>query len=255
MNIHSIQDIHTAVLNERLNDGSGYMLAQIAEQDLAELRGLVRDQYLHAIQTVAPAYMSQYAAKPMDDYHHIYQPEHFEHGKLWSKPSRMLGPHAVQVVQNCQFFQCLRDLFSQVLISDEENFGWPGIYWRLVRPGNTDIGPLHADKWFWDLGHGQMPDGYYRVKVWMSLFSEAGKSGLRVIPGSQLRDDWKYHGEMRNGMMKPVFDEQEADLDILNLPMNAGQMVIFHDKLLHGGMPNKSETSRVSLELTLLVPA
>ncbi len=142
------------------------------------------------------------------------------------------------------------------MISDEEGFGWPGIYWRLVRPGSSDIGPVHADKWFWDLGHGKMPGEpgeYYRLKAWVSIHSQPSKSGLRVVPGSQKSEAWKYHGEARGGMMKPVLDEKEEDLDLVGLPLAPGGFVVFHDKLLHGGMPNSGDASRVSLEFTMLI--
>jgi ectoine hydroxylase-related dioxygenase (phytanoyl-CoA dioxygenase family) len=36
------------------------------------------------------------------------------------------------------------------------------------------------------------------------------------------------------------------------LPLAAGQMVLFHDELLHGGVVNRGTACRVSIELTVL---
>ena len=254
MNITPIEQVTRSDLYTCINDSQGYMLCSMPQDDLAVLLSHVREQYLHVIQSVAPAHVAKYFSQPLQAYHQIYKPDHFEHAKVWSKPSRVFGPQACQRALSLTFCQHLKQLLGDFRVADEEGFGWPGVYWRLVRPGNTDIGPIHADKWFWDLGHGHMPTGYQRLKIWICLHAEPGKSGLRVVPESHKSEQWKYHGEVKNGMTKPVIDEREEDLDLIDLPLSSGQFVLFHDKLLHGGMPNAGETSRLSLEFTLLVP-
>lgn len=260
MQVLAIDDISSVNLLSEIqggiNPGPGYFLGSMNEQDLKLLRTLVTEQFLHTIQGAAPSQVAAYHQAGIEQYHRVYHPSHFEHGAIWHKGARVLGPAAVELVTQMIFFQKLRACFGEILISDEENFGWPGIYWRLVRPGSSDIGPVHADKWFWDLGHGTMPGEpgeYHRVKLWLSLYSQAEKSGLRVVPHSHKKDDWRFHGEMRGGKQKPVLDEPEEQLDLLSLPLSSGGFVLFHDKLLHGGMPNLSDQSRVSMELTLLI--
>lgn len=256
MHVHALEEMSQDSLLSQINYAEGFYLGQMPETDLAQLRAWVTEQFLHTIQCVAPQHVALYKEAGLANYHRVYQEAHFEHGAVWRKSSRVLGPLAVAQVQQLQFYQTLSRHLGEFLVSDEEGFGWPGIYWRLVRPGASDIGPVHADKWFWDLGHGEMPgepDEYYRLKIWMSLYSQAGKSGLRVVPSSQKSDAWRYHGEERGGMMKPVLAEKEEDLDLVGLPLSAGGFVVFHDKLLHGGMPNLGDDSRVSLEFTMLV--
>ncbi|MCY7294459.1 phytanoyl-CoA dioxygenase family protein [Alteromonas sp. a30] len=265
MYVHALEEMSQHSLLSQINEAEGFYLGQMSETDLAQLRAWVKEQFLHTIQCVAPEHVALYKDAGLANYHRVYQSTHFDHGSVWRKSARVLGPLAVAQVQQLQFYQTLTQHLGEFLVSDEEGFGWPGIYWRLVRPGASDIGPVHADKWFWDLGHGTMPgepdeyympgepDEYYRLKIWMSLYSQPGKSGLRVVPSSQKSDEWRYHGEERGGMTKPVLDEKEEDLDLVGLPLGAGGFVVFHDKLLHGGMPNLGDDSRVSLEFTMLV--
>lgn len=258
MQVHTLDELNQQSLLNEINDGAGFFLANMTASDLSQLRRLVTEQFLHTIQCVAPGYVALYQEAGLANYHQVHQAAHFEHGNVWRKSARVFGPMAVEQVEQLSFFKKLKQSLGDFLISDEEGFGWPGIYWRLVRPGNSDIGPVHADKWFWDLGHGDMPGEpaeYYRLKIWMSLHSEPGKSGLRVVPESQKSDAWRFHGEDRGGMMKPVLDEKEEDLDLVGLPLGPGGFVVFHDKLLHGGMPNLGDDSRVSLEFTMLVKA
>jgi len=43
-------------------------------------------------------------------------------------------------------------------------------------------------------------------------------------------------------------------LNIYDVPTKQGDFIIFHDDLIHGGMENRSNTTRVSMEATLLIP-
>lgn len=137
-----------------------------------------------------------------------------------------------------------------------ENVGREEIYWRLVRPNEkNDIGPLHADSWFWELGHGVTPDKVVRVKIWIGIYVDLGFNGFVYIPDSHLKD-WPYHAEMKNGFYKPVIDVAEDNLDRLLFESNPGDTMIFHDKLLkllHGGAIGRGNCTRVSLEFTMFV--
>lgn len=237
-----------------LESGAGFVLSRICQKDYELIFGLIQEQFLHTVQKEVPEFVSEYFSAGLENYHKIHRSEHFEHNKVWHKGCRVLGPTAFSDIERTELFNDLKNVFGEFQISDEEKFGWPNVYWRLVRPGHSDIGPIHADKWFWDLGHGEMLEGFYRIKLWMALLTESGKNGLRVVPNSQLREDWKYHGEQRGKMTKPVIDEEEADLALIDLPTQSRDVVIFSDKLLHGGMPNLAEKTRLSLEFTLLVP-
>jgi ectoine hydroxylase-related dioxygenase (phytanoyl-CoA dioxygenase family) len=128
------------------------------------------------------------------------------------------------------------------------------MYWRLVRPGvHGDIGPLHADKWFWDIGvyPGVVPEGATRAKVWVAVYCEPGASGLQVVPGSQ-NDNIPWERKVVHGMIKPQLLVEESTLDAITLPTTPGDAVVFHDELIHGGSRTPCSLTRVSFEFTIM---
>ena len=151
------------------------------------------------------------------------------------------------------FTRELEDYFGQFEISDEENVGREEIYWRLVRPNEkNDLGLLHADSWFWDLGHGITPDDVIRVKIWIGIYVELGLNGFLYIPESHLKK-YPYHSEFKNGINKPVIDVCEDKLNPLLFKGKAGNAIIFNDRLLHRGAINRGNHTRVSLEFTMFI--
>jgi hypothetical protein len=135
------------------------------------------------------------------------------------------------------------------LVTDEENLGFANIYWRLVRANSpTDVGPVHADRWFWDLGWGVIPKGYRRVKIWMPLIQDDEQPSLMILPGSH-EEEFAYDSrEDAFGKRKPVFNNKEATARLIAASIKVGQAIVFHDNLLHGG--RVSDVDRVSLEWT-----
>lgn len=242
-------DIARAVRGE-----AGFSLAlQLAPDELARLRELVEAQWLGVIGRQAPESVAAFRAAGIAHYH-----EHaarLPHATLWPKAARILPRAAAAEIRAMAFMEDLAGAFGPFTISDEDEVGWQEIYWRLVRPGQPgDMGPLHADRWFWDLGHGTTPAGRERIKVWVALVTEPGRSGLRVVPGSHRRE-WRFHGEPRDGRLKPQIDEDEEALGATLLATEPGDAVVFHDALLHGGAPNRGTLTRVSFEFTLFAAA
>lgn len=145
-----------------------------------------------------------------------------------------------------------RELMAEdgsLFVSDEESLGHPNIYWRLVRPGSaTDVGPVHADHWFWDLGHGSIPPGYRRVKMWIPLRQDPNHVGLSIGPGTH-RMHFHYEKVFKDGKFKPVFDRGPVEHLLIPAPVKVGQAVVFHDRLLHGGEVSPAQL-RLSMELT-----
>ena len=76
---------------------------------------------------------------------------------------------------------------------------------------------------------------------------------MKVVANSQ-KKEWRYHGEFRHGFIKPKIDEDESNLAAELLHTAPGDVVVFHDKLLHGGALNLGKYCRLSLEFTLFVP-
>ena len=239
-------------LQDQLDNRVGYFLGlYFQKQELDLVRSLVQAQWIDNIKRHAPEYSEAFLKNGIEKYHEL---SHLvQHEKIWPKENRVLPKIAVDMIRNTSLIKSLEDVYGVFCMSDEENIGREECYWRLVRPNQpSDIGPLHADAWFWDLGHGVMPSGVKRVKVWVALYCEPGLNGLRVVPYSYKRE-WKYHSEHRDGFSKPQIDEDESLLDVQLAHTVPGDAIIFNDKLLHGGALNQGQYTRISLEFTMLI--
>ena len=165
------------------------------------------------------------------------------------KAFRMFDNESVDCWKAHDFCKTLFAEDDSLFISDEENLGYPNIYWRLVRAGSaSDVGPVHADHWFWDLGHGSIPPGYRRVKTWIPLRQDQDHVGLSIGPGTH-RMDFHYEQVFKDGKYKPVFERGPVEHLLIPAPVRVGQAVVFHDRLLHGGEVSPREL-RLSMELT-----
>ena len=220
-------------------------------EELTRMRSLVHDQWLGHIKTIAPEHVSIFEELGVNRYH---EASHLlDHNLAWPKKVRILPREAVSEIRKMEFVSRLEDYFGPFEISDEENVGREEIYWRLVRPNAAnDIGPIHADSWFWKLGHGITPDAKIRVKIWIGIYIEPGLNGFVYVPGSHLKN-YPYHKEMKHGIYKPVIDVSRDSLNPVLFKGEAGDTIIFNDKLLHGGAINRGNYNRVSLEFTMFV--
>jgi hypothetical protein len=229
-----------------LTDGPGYCLDhRLTPSELADVRGMVTRHYLGRLRALAPGLAAQAAAAGIEDYHTLPVP--FDHARAWPKEARLLPQRHLADFRRLGFFRRIEEELGPVMISHGE------LNWRLVRPGRPeDVGPAHLDRWFWEGGYGRMPAGHDRFKVWVPVCCEPGANGLAVRPFSQNESGWKYHFEVRDGVCKPVLDEDEGGLGLLLLPLGPGEMVMFHDGLLHAGVANRGRRCRVSVELTIL---
>jgi hypothetical protein len=238
-------------IKEMLEGPEGRMIGlRFTPEELGMVRGLIREQWLQRIEEADPGLVKTFEAIEMDRYHEFCHL--LDHKSMWPKSRRILDHSAVQKIRTTSLIKTLEDEFGPFEISDEEDVGFEEMYWRLVRPDSaSDVGPLHADAWFWELGHGKTPPGHKRVKVWVSIFSEPGKNGFKYVLGSH-KKQWKHHGEERDGFVKPQIDEDEASLGAVVFESRAGDAIVFHDRLLHGGAPGGSST-RVSMEFTIFV--
>ncbi len=238
-------------LLKSLEEGKGYHITRMEKSDLCTLRAMVRDQWLSRMQEIQPDEFERFKTIPMDHYHRFC--DGFDHKSLWTKYSRMLSERDVETIKKLDFIKTLECKLGKFVISNEDRRGCEEIYWRIIRPGNMDVGAMHADGWFWDMYDWPSIPGRERIKVWISLYTVKGKNGLRIIPNSQKKLDWKFRAEKRDGVLKPVFYEDEAKLDIIPAPLEPGDIIVFHDLLVHGGMVSTVDRTRVSLEMTLFI--
>lgn len=144
------------------------------------------------------------------------------------------------------------DIGTVFQVSDEEALGHPNIYFRVVRARATeDVGPMHKDKWFWDLGHGSIEKDKARAKLWVPIVQDDSKCSLVIVPGShRMHFDYASRVEDGTGKIKPVFNRRVVENQIVSAPVRVGEAIIFNDELLHGGIA--TEHDRISAELTLV---
>ena len=171
---------------------------------------------------------------------------------MWPKTNRFFNEEQVGLLKECSFYKQLIEIFGQFRISNEDNIFPEEVYWRLVRPKEkSDVGPIHADEWFWNLGDVRIDNSLERIKVWIPLYCEKNLNGLYIIPKSHLKN-YTYESEMRDGSLKPVPKISISNNELKLCSTSPGDAIIFHDSLLHGGAVGGKKT-RVSIEFTMLV--
>jgi hypothetical protein len=222
------------------------------ETELEHLRRLVTEHWLNRIaELYSPRVVAEFHRVGLPRYHELAS--RVDHKALWPKSARLLSPASIAQIRNMEFMQALAGEFGPFGIANEEAVYAEEICWRIVRPlAADDVGPIHADGWFWDLGHGVTPPGAVRVKVWIPLYSEPGMNGLKVLSGSH-RQCWPFHAEFRDGITKPQIDFDPESVNLELLPIPPGKLAVFHDRLLHAGALNTGATTRNSIEFTMFV--
>lgn len=231
---------------------------KLNEDELQAFRSLISNQWLSVIQTSHPELANEAKAIGIQNYHTLSN--RIDHNKIWPKCNRLLPQIAVDEIKQFSFINALKEEFGDFSISDiydtKQHFGKEEIYWRLVRPNTpSDIGPLHCDHWFhtaFNNGQGMFNTDEKTVKIWIPIFCEPNKSGLSIVPGSHLRD-WHYHIVTTNGVPRPMLDEDISKIDAQLIPTEPGNMLIFNENVLHGGVINKGKYTRVSVEITMVL--
>ena len=224
--------------------------------DLNTLKCFINDQWIYRLQIDNPETISFLNQNKLgiEDYHLFANK--IRDKNIWRKASRILPPSFGKWFANTTFYKKLERDFNILKVSDEENFGWPNFYWRIVRPNERDdVGPLHRDAWFWELNSKYIEPKipFRRLKVWIAIYTEPGLNGLLIEEYSHKRQDIKWKGELRDDIQKPVLLTQEKDLKPKLIIRSPGEAIVFHDKVLHGGAVNIGTKSRISLECTMFV--
>ena len=170
-----------------------------------------------------------------------------DHRKLSDKRVRLFKSSEVDFIKRTLCFRDLDESFCGVQITNEELRGEPEIYWRAVRPNESgDVGPMHADSWFWQLGIGAIDSERCRIKYWVQIAGD--EPGLCFVPDSHLFD-FSYNSFVSNGKSKPVFAGDVAEDEVIQWPNKLGHGIVFNDRLLHGGRVSE-QTARFSFEFT-----
>src|SRR3989338_7966660 len=214
-------------VDDELENGRGYYLGFCFQQDeLQQILSFVHEQWIDRLKQKYPTYWQRFSEIGMTRYHELAHL--LDHGSTWVKEARMFPNNIVQKIRKMSLIKKLEEEYGPVEIVDAENLGHEEIDWRLVRPNEPlDVGPFHADAWFYELGHGTRPSNETKaIKVWIALCCEPGLNGLKVVPDSQ-KKVWRYHGEFRHSFVKPQIDENEASLPAILLNTAPGDVVVF----------------------------
>jgi hypothetical protein len=171
-----------------------------------------------------------------------------DHEKISMKYNRMLPEDDLLQFMRLEFLSTLNNRIGEFCITAEDRQRSHEIYWRLVRPNKlNDVGPLHADAWFWKLNYKN--DKHFasrRIKIWIPIFNDHDEYGFQYIPFShKIENDFsmassgsKIRGEYKGNAAHMKYHE--------GAPGNA---IIFHDNLIHGGAVGRNQI-RVSVEFT-----
>lgn len=187
----------------------------------------------------------------LSNYHDTNFGKHHHH--RLTKAHRLFAKMDLEVVKQAVLSFPNLSIFSDAKITNEEKQLGEEIYWRIVRPDETGVGNIHADKWFWDLGVGQCDPNMERVKIWVGLIHDRSCGGLEFAPGSHLLN-YPYGFSDDGNKKRPFLDIPTTQVpEFENVGTTRGIIVAFNDRLLHRGVVSKFNT-RVSFEFTLEFP-
>ena len=171
------------------------------------------------------------------------------HKKIFIRENRTVSKHFINFIKKTSVFNKISKEFSFIKFSKKVIYNKFDVFWRIVRPLKNDVGDIHADEWFWSVNNWKVPKGYECLKFWIML-SDNLNYGLSVIPRSH-KINFPYKKIFKDKIYKPQL-VQKINFKEKKLITKFGTCIIFNYKLLHRGLMNKSTTSRVSIEFTLL---
>ena len=184
----------------------------------------------------------------IENYHKLQISDNL-HKKIFTREKRVLSNNFINFFKNSSVFYKLSKEFRFIKFSKKVLKNKYDVFWRLVRPKKNDVGEIHADEWFWKVNKWKIAKGYECIKVWMMLSNNLNY-GLSTIPGSHTKKFY-YKKIFKDKIYKPQLI-QSIKFKEKKLITRFGDCVIFNYRLLHKGLINKSNITRVSLEFTLL---
>ena len=232
-------------LKHAIEDKIGYKIFGTTKNDIDNIKNLIQDSFNKTLEK------NHIQTCPIDNYHKL-KISNLLHKKIWTRSNRIVSKKLINYLQNKSYiFNILKKEFGELTFSKKVNPKKSDTYWRLVRPNKkNDVGPIHADEWFWTANNWKVPKNKKVLKVWM-LLSDNLNQGLSIIPNSFKNKDWIYKKIYKDGIFKPKFDKRKNLYKIKNLTTPKGKILIFNYGLLHAGLINKNKNTRISLEFSL----
>ncbi len=232
-------------LKNTIENEIGFRIFKTNKDDIINIKNLIQESFSKTLK--------EHKIKQcfIDDYHKLKINDQL-HKKIWTRKNRVASSKLINYLKKKSYiFKVLKKEFGKIEFSKKVDNKKADSYWRLVRPNKKkDVGPIHADEWFWNANKWDIPKNKKVFKVWMLLSNKLDK-GLSVIPNSHIKKDWVYKRIFRDGIFKPKFAEDKNSYKIMNLKTPKGRILIFNYGLLHSGLINKSNETRISLEFSL----
>ena len=114
-------------------------------------------------------------------------------------------------------------------------------------PGDTRQVSWHQDASYWPLSPSKT------VTLWLAIDdSDAGNGAMRVIPRSHVNAQLAYrrsHADEHNVLSQTVLDAEEQGDPPVVIELQAGQLSLHTDWLVHGSEANSSARRRCGLTL------
>ncbi|NQZ70041.1 MAG: phytanoyl-CoA dioxygenase family protein [Lentisphaeria bacterium] len=111
----------------------------------------------------------------------------------------------------------------------------------VIKSSKTSFpSPWHQDQLYWG--------GTTKISAWLAIDDATISNGcLKIVPGSHLQ--LQTHSQAESGTAFPIRvpDEQVETMNQIDVEMKQGDILIFHDMLLHSSYPNESGMDRWSL--------
>ena len=236
---------------EQFHDNGFVVLENSSQEDLSRLRKFIFEKMRCAIRPHDPSVDEVFEISSLESYHKFSFC--VNHEACWTKDARIFNASDVDFfINNLGFIDIIQMHFGDIEIADIEGLGYPEIYWRVVRPGGSDVAPAHKDSWFWELTNNiPVPSQRSLAKVWIPILSVVGENALQVAPGSH-KVDIQYHGVNRHGRIKPEPDIGALlKINFMAPEIPNGSMIIFDRDLLHRGASTSLDKTRYSLEFAI----
>lgn len=238
---------------DSVNGPNGYSPLSVSPDEVQLIMKEIETHFFLRVNQICPAQIRLFENTPISEYHKI---AHLvDHDLLWSEQThRILPKKSLAKLQELSLFQPFIESPNDFVIGDPQDLGYGELIWRIVRPRPwSDVGPLHADEWFWKTDNypKPSPNGFDRVKFWLAIVIEDGDPAFSFAPGSHLLG-FDFSTEQRDGRLKPKPNFDPNAIPQKTLPGHLGHGIVFHDKLLHRGLSGNLLT-RISLEFTAYV--
>ena len=232
-------------LKNTIENKVGYKIFKTKKNDIQNIKDIIQESLNKTLKK------NKLNPCLIDEYHNLKLSDQL-HKKIWTRKNRVASNKLIKYLKNESYlFKILKKEFGNIEFSKKVDPIKPDSYWRLVRPNKkNDVGPIHADQWFWKANKWIVPKNKKVFKIWILLSNKLDK-GLSVIPNSYLKKDWIYKKIYKDGIFKPKFNEMKNSYKIKNLITPKGKILIFNYGLLHAGLINRDKDTRVSLEFSL----